>query len=365
MTTITQATPKTLNTNELTMLAKAAGPCVTIRVPDSHPGAPEGSRGVLLRQLTQNAATQLREMHRTPEVDRVITSLEQLAAIDETTHGGPGFTLFCSPASLDAYRTPGVREHVSVGEHFELLPHVAAATAPPVVYALGISMKRVRFWRVADGAAEELPVPLDVPESLEAAGGYDKPDHTLENRSSAGPSSGGANRGIGNIRFGNTTDRDAEHMHTFLAHLHRGIKAAVKGAPIFLIGVKEELAEFRKIAKGHGILEAECHAAPELCAADQVAAHVQKAAISHYRNAGEAALETLLEAKHHLSGNLEAITKAAKEGRVHKLVVAENTAQASQANAAVVEALRTGADIMSLPGEQLAGVGIAGAILRY
>jgi hypothetical protein len=363
MTTTTQATPKTLNANELTTLAKAQGPCVTIRVPDFHPGAGGPTRSVLLRQLTQNAATQLRDMHKSQEAEKVITSLEQLASISEAAHGGPGFTLFVSPDTTEVFRTPGVHEHTAVGECFDLLAHVAPASAPPVIYALGVSKKQIRFWKIDEDAAEELPLPPGVPESLAEAAALDQPDHNLESRASAGPSAGG----IHGVRFGTSTDRDtdADYLHNFLTQVHRGVKAAVKGVPVFLVGVKEELAEYRKAAKGNGVLEMEWHNTPERCAADQLAARAREAAQARYRMAAESTLKGLPETTHHLTGNLEAITQAAKDGRVHKLVVAENAVAGAALNQAVVEALRTGAEVAALPVADLPQIGIAGAILRY
>jgi hypothetical protein len=363
MTTTTQSTPKTLNANELTALAKAQGPCVTIRVPDFHPGAAGPVRSVLVRQLTQNAATRLRDMHKSEEAQKVITSLEQLASIGEAAHGGPGFTIFVSPDTNEVYRTPGVQQHTSVGECFDLLAHVAPASAPPTIYALGVSKKLIRFWKIEGSAAEDLELPPGVPESLVEAAALDQPDHNLESRSPAGPSAGG----IHGVRFGTSTDRDtdADYLHNFLTQVHRGIKAAVKGVPVFLVGVKEELAEYRKAAKGNGILEVEWHTTPDRLAVDQLAAHAKEAAFAHYRAAAEATLKALPETTHHLAGDLEAITKAAKEGRVHKLVVAETAASSAALNQAVVEALRTGAEVAALPAADLPKIGIAGAILRY
>ena len=188
MTATTVGIRKNLNVEGLKMLAHQAGPCVTIQVPTCRPGSGDGSRLKNLRQLTHEAIRQLRNLDRPAQAEAVITEIENLAATLPADHGGPGMTLFCAPGFAATYETPGVREMVTVGDQFYLLPHLAAAQAPGEFLVLGLSQKHLRLLRFEHGRCSELPLPAGVPASLEAAGAFDKADHNVEGRAPGGPS---------------------------------------------------------------------------------------------------------------------------------------------------------------------------------
>lgn len=106
MTTTAHTPLKTLDAQELNQLARHKGPC--IKIPDVHPGTAAGSRPAYLRQLTQDAAQALRDLHRSLYGNGLARSLEQLGALLETDHGGPGITLLVAPGTEMVYQTPGL-----------------------------------------------------------------------------------------------------------------------------------------------------------------------------------------------------------------------------------------------------------------
>jgi hypothetical protein len=71
MITTAKSPPKTLDAQELSQLARHTGPCITIQIPDVHPGAAARSRPAYLRQLTQEAARALRDLHPSLHVSNV------------------------------------------------------------------------------------------------------------------------------------------------------------------------------------------------------------------------------------------------------------------------------------------------------
>jgi len=150
----------------------------------------------------------------------------------------------------------------------------------------------------------------------------------------------------------------------------------VDGAPLFLAGVQEELAPYRKAAKHAHILAAEYHGNVEHASLDTLAQAAAAAAVREYREASERALDSLPEIAQKITGDPEEVLQAAQAGRVRQIFVAEGAhmARANVAgiylgedmiNAAVVEGLRTGADIFSLPGNEIKGVGPIAAVLRF
>lgn len=362
MTPAMSKAAKYLSLEDLKVLSRHTGPCVTISVPGYQPGAGSGSRHAHLRNLTQTAAEQLRHLDR-PETVDMTAALEILAGNLDDGRGGPGVTLFCAPGFTAAYETPDVRaDSITAGHRFNLLPFVAAAQTPNRFFVLGLSQNRVRLFHYSHGHAEELALPATVPPSLEAAGAFDEPEHTSDSHSPCGPSAGG----LRGVRFASSGDQDsdAEYMRHFFRLVDRGLKDTLNGEPLFLAGVREELSLYRKTAKYRHILESECHGNPEHSSIDQVAKHSEAAAAREYRMITDRALRALTEIRDKIVGDPDGIFMAANEGRVRQIFVAEEGA-ADLINDAVVEGLRTGAEVFAYPGKEMPGFGAIAAVLRY
>jgi Bacterial archaeo-eukaryotic release factor family 3 len=367
MTPAINITSKLLNIDDLKLLSQHTGPCVTISIPPNLPGAGGGTRHADLRHLTQIAVAQLGHLNR-PEAAKTSANLagalELLAATLDDGHGGPGLTLFGAPGFTAAYETPGVRAHaVTVGDHFVLLPLVAAAKTPSHFFVLGISKNKPRLLHYSNGRVEELALPASVPVSLEAAGAFDEPEHTMDSHSPAGPSVGG----LRGVRFASSGDQDsnAVYLRHFFGLVDRGLKERLNGANLFLAGVHEELSLYRKTAKYPHIFESECHGNAEHASLDQVAKHAAAGALREYRLAADRAFQALPEKSHKIAGDAGAVLRAATEGRVRQIFVAEDGTPKETLNAAVVEGLRTGAEVFTYPGTELPGFGATAAVLRY
>jgi len=363
MTATINITSKFLNMDDLKLLARHTGPCVTVSIPGYQPGAGGGSRHAHLRHLAQTAADQLGHLNR-PETGEMAAALDLIAGTLDNGHGGPGVTLFCAPGFTASYETPGVRaDAVIVGDRFDLLPLLTAAMIPSRFFVLGVSRNRLRLFRYADGHVEELALPAAVPPSLEAASAFDEPEHTMDSHSAAGPSVGG----LRGVRFASSGDRDSDavHLRHFFGLVDRGLKETLNGEPLFLAGVQEELSLYRKTAKYSHIFESECHGNAEHASLDQVARHAAAGAMREYRLAAERALKALPEIRDKIAGDADGVFIAANEGRVRQIFVAEEGAPEETINAAVVEGLRTGADVFAYPGKELPGFGAIAAVLRY
>ena len=378
MTTAIGTKLKTLDLDALRMLAGQEGPCITLQVPTVKPGSAAGSRGAHLRQLTQDAAQQLGNLSRSAEAAQAKASMDELAASiasPSDTHGGPGLILFCAPGFAAVYETAEVAApKASVGRRFYVRSSLAAALAPQNFFLLGLSKNKVRFLRYAEGHCEELALPAGVPSSLAAAGAFDKPDHRLENFSAAGNTSG-SQKGI---RFGNSSDHDdkAEYLHNYFVAIDRELKDALNGEPLFLAGVREELVEYRRGAKYPHIFGAECYGNVEHASLEQLAAHARAAAKREYYTAAERTAHLLPELRNKIAGAPAEAFTAAQEGRVHQVVAAEGAALASLGdenlyvgediiNACLIEGLRNGSDVFTLPGAEVLPGSPLVVTLRY
>ncbi|MEQ1948229.1 MAG: hypothetical protein ABL995_13630 [Bryobacteraceae bacterium] len=319
-----------------------------------------------MRQLAQRAEVDLGEFSRSPAAAETAQAIHNLIGAVNEGHGGPGLTLFCAPGFEAAYLTPQVTEQTTVGNHFHLVPVIRVARAAHDICILGISQKRVRIWRATSTGVTEVPLPTGVPASLEAAGAFDRPDHTLENRSAATSSS---KRGI---RFGTTSDHDDanEYLHKFMLLIAQGIHGAYRNMPIFLIGVREELMEFRNATKDATVFDAEWHTNPEHCSLAEVEAHARAGANHEYYKQGDALARDMAKMRGRVLSDPMEILTAAREGRIHRVFVAEQATVTADTppesgvhkgedllNLAAVEAMSKGAEVWTFPGSSLAALG--------
>jgi hypothetical protein len=257
-----------------------------------------------------------------------------------------------------------------IADHFYLAPFVSSAFAPHEFFVLGLSMKHLRLFRYVNGECYELPLPAGVPPSLDAAGGFDKPDHQLENRSASGPSTG-AMKGV---RVGTLSDREAfpEYLHHFFEIVDRGLKPVLDGKPLLLMGVHEEVAAYRRAAKYAHILTPDCPGNTEFLTVSNIAVCAADACRKHYQLLAERVLAELGEMsdRSRTLADVPAVVRAAGEGRVHRLCVRAGSEIAGPGgedlvNAAVVETLRHGGEVFMLPQDKMPAVQPLAAILRY
>jgi hypothetical protein len=374
---------RTLDAAALKDLATQKGPCLTLFIPDRHPGAQAGSRTALMRDMLHRAEALLQNNPKlqSQAVD-LLAPLAVFAETDEVAAGGAGFAIFRSPHHLEVFNVPGTTaETVALASHFTLLPLLERVYTPQQFYILGLSRKRLRLLRYRLGVCEEVAMPPQVPESVQAAAGLDAPDHDLENRSSAGVNTGSMKA----VHFGTTTDREAagEYLYHFLGQIAHGLKDTLNGAPLLLAGVHEEATAYRRASKYPHILEAEIQGNIEFLSLEEIARFAASAAREHYLKAGHKVLAELREMPDRnrtLAGDPHPVLRAAAAGRVHRLCVREMTgilgpmepeldtvhgANEDLLNAAVVETIRHGGEVFALPPDQMPASNPVAAVLRF
>jgi hypothetical protein len=360
-----------LDTQAMKRLARCQGPCITIVVPAHHPGALEGSRQALLHSLIRTAGEQLSRGKLASQTDEFLAPIKEIAQEPSVEAGGSGFAIFRSSEYTARYYLPNRPvERMVIADHFYLTPFVADAFALNELFVLGISLKHLRLFRYVSGKCEELPLPATVPVSLDAAGGFDQPDHRLENRSASGPSTGAMH----GVHVGTLSDREAfpEYLHHFFGIVDRGLKASVGGKPLLLMGVHEEVAAYRRAATYAHILTPDCLGSTELLTVVQISACAANAIRSHSQSLAERVLAEYLEMpdRNRTLADIPAVVSAATEGRVHRLCVREGTEVAGGdgeglVNAAVVETIRAGGEVFVLSDDKMPATQPLAAILRY
>ena len=382
LTTLPQIN-KPLAARDLEKLCSLPGPCITVLLPGYRPGAASTPENVPLKHLLRTASDVPAIRRMGPDAAALLEPLRELANTPVLESGGGGLALFSAPGFTAGYRcgwTEGPKEgwaegpKLVAGRHAFIRPVLDQALAPAEVFALVLSRKNLRLFRCRDWKAEALEIPPGVPKSLAEAGAFDQPDHTLANRSASGTSTGSRFA----VRFGTLSDREAapEYLHHYFALIDRGLHPLVKEAPVFLMGVAEETAAFRKAARHLSLLETEAVGSADLVTAEECAPKVRQAALARYVLRAENVLREFREMpdRTRTASGLSQVLAAADRGRVHQLLLAgqaEIPAKQRKGlmdgedvlNAIAVETIRKGGEVFTLPETKMGD--LVAAILRY
>lgn len=369
-----------LDAGALTLLAGSSGPCITILIPAHRPGTKEGSRQDRIRSAVKQTATRLRVSRLSAQAAELAGPLEDLAMQRAYAAGGPGLAIFRSPELVACYAHRLDSENVIIASHFHLTPLLEEALAPQDFFVLGLGKRHLRLLRYSQGECRDIPLPAAVPASLDAALGFDQPDHNLQNRSAVGSSTGDMRA----APFGTLSDREAagEHLRHFFGLVDRGVKATLDGRPLLLAGVHEDIAAYRRATAYEKVLGPEIQGSVEFLPVEEIAARAAEAARQHYRCAGEQALaryQEMPDRRRALTG-VRRVLRAAAEGKVHQLCVAAGAEVAGRMtraldlahrrsedllNAAVAETLRHRGEVFVVPADRLGAANPLAAILRY
>jgi hypothetical protein len=370
-------------------LIHTRGPCVTLLLPPYRPGEPAEPAAVLLKKDLQEAAKQLVARGvAEPVIADLLEPLRQLSHEDESMAGSRfarvifrsqgvfrEFELAVPPASVRA---------CTVGECFSIRPALASLEVPSHVYVLEVTKIGVELLVCGFNEATPVQLPAGTPKNLHEALAFKAPDHDLTNRSSAGPSAG-AMRGV---QFGTGSGRETQqtYRHDFYKAVDRGVRELLRlnEAPLILAGVDEEVALYSAVTTYPNLLRRTISGSPGVAftRADMVRRAHDIVRFDYERRAAIAmtdAMERLAPAR--FSTNLEAILRAAAEGRVSDLYLDENASREGDfdgkpfggaywhgedlLNVAAVETLQHGGAVHSLPSHSMPGGAAIAAAFRY
>lgn len=371
---------KSLDEAKLQALCFLPGPWCTVLLPAYRPGEPGANDSVRLKHLLRPAAELPETRKLGDNAESLLGPLRELAESGEIGPGGKGLALMSAPGFCAGYRLNArVEQKLVIAKHPFIRPLLAEALAAQEVFALGLSRKLPHLYRCRHGECEELPLPAGVPRGLGEAGAFDQPDHTLANRSAVGTSAGNMHA----MRFGTSSDREAapEYLHHYFQLVDRGLQPVIREAPLFLMGIGEEIAAYRKAAQHSNLLATEWEGNADLCAAGEIAERERAAVLEQYRRRGESALAEFREMTDHLRtrSGVAGVAAAATQGRIHKLLLAEDVAIPAEhashrlellkgedvLNAVAVETIRKGGQVFALSAKTMGDAAPLAAILRY
>ncbi|HUS05454.1 MAG TPA: hypothetical protein VMZ52_04115 [Bryobacteraceae bacterium] len=350
--------------DEWKALASAEFPSITIFIPLRRKEQRRREEGVRLRTALQAVESKLRARQLEPSViGELIEPISEMVDDDETwTRDGGTLVIMRSRSVLRSFSVPQeLPEGASVADHFCVLPILSALEQRKAFYLLALSQNHVRLLYCTDEHSEEIPLPAGMPKSLE------------DWLSTSGPTGSNSHRPEGGGTFNSTTDRDKanEHLLNFFRVVNKGIFDLLKNesVPLVLAGVEKELALYRSVNTYAQTVAEGVHGAPDGLKGGEM----HRRALEIAQPAFAADLAKALADFERLGGtnrtatDLAAIEKAAREGRVAHLLVAERESETSddQANAAALLTLANrGIVTVAGPDKVPSESGLA-AILRY
>jgi hypothetical protein len=366
-----------LSVAALTKLSAQTGPCLTLLVPDHHPGTPDSSPRTHLRTLIK-AGKQLTVANPKAVWPAGFENpIEELAASLPDV-GGSGFAVYRTLDSVESVPLAGTSAKAILASHPYVMPLLTPAFAAHDLFVLGLSSKHLRLLEYVDGVCKQLSLPAGVPSNVEAS--HLRHGEQGENRTPAGSSAGK----MAGVRFGTGGDRESarEAFEHYCVLIDQGLRPLLGDRPLLLMGVKEEIAAYRRVSHHHSLLHTEVDGNTETFTPAHIAQLAHAAALAEYQRLGEAVLAEIKEMRDRARTAIgpRDVLKAAAEGRVHQLVVRSGTellAPMEDAlnlahlptedliNAAVVETLKNGGQVFLLPPELMPVTESASAILRY
>jgi hypothetical protein len=246
--------------DDLKPLATASGPCITMTIPLPNPAEID----VRLKNAIRGTQKKLAEFGAdATRSASLMAPIQELAAIAEINRvWGRAMILFRSPDLFQYYMLRGpVQELQTVGGHFQVRPLLAAMAHEMRFHLLGLSRGHVRLFRCTQFRAEQEAAHL--PQNMDVWLNTRQPDHVMDNRAFAGPSSG-KKKGI---MFGTSTDResDPEYVAHFLTAVEKEVTAHLHKdpAPLLLAGVEYELAIYRRLNSYPRTLEQSVQGSPD------------------------------------------------------------------------------------------------------
>ncbi len=299
--------------DDLKPLATASGPCITMTVPLPNPAEIDARLTNAIRTTQKKLAE--RGIDATSSASLMAPIQELAATAEKYRVWGRGIILFRSPELFQYYMLRGPVQGVqTVGDHFQVRPLLAAMT----------HRRHVRLFACTQFRAEQEAAHL--PQNLDTWLNTRQPDHVLDNRAVAGPSSG-KKKGI---MFGTSRDRerDPEYVTHFLTAVEKGVTAHLHNdpAPLVLAGVEYELAIYRRLNRYQRTLEQPVHGSPDGLTDQDLHERAMQVVLQYPSEPLQKALADIREhaGTSRVATDAPTAIQAARLGRVLDFLIAEN-----------------------------------------
>jgi len=374
------------------LLRQRSGPCVSIFLPTEKAGRETRQNPVRFENLLREAQAHLAELGEDAEA-LLEEPRKRVGDWDFWQHQDEGLAVFVAPGHTRFYPVPRRLEPaVQVGPRFYTKPlYPLVESAGRHFYVLALSGNQVRVLRV--GEAVERVEPEEMPRSLEEALRFDDPERQIQVHTLGGAQAGGA----GSVLYhgqgaAGDQDREKRDLLRFCQQIDRALHPllAAERPPLVLASVEELWPLYREANRSARVLDEAIPGNPEPRSDEELAARAREIAEPYLTDRDEAVAEyRRLAHTDRASDRPEAVVPAALEGRVGRLLAAEDAAVwgALEADAekglrvqlgeagpgeaedlvdrAAAETWRRGGEVYVLPSARMPEGGPLAAVFRY
>ncbi len=360
-----------------TLLTANAAPRVSITLA-AEPTTPQGA--LLYRNLLRDAERQAVEQGIDAEtLAPLLKRAYQLAGNEAFwEQHGHGVAIYAAPEVQLAYHLPyPVVARATIGPDFLLTPLAPLLAPEQPYYLLALSLGAVRLLRCGRTTVSEVPLPRDVPASLDEALKTDE----FERERRVLPGGTGTNGRQGAIYFshGIGSDERTGEIRRYCHQIDRGLREVLlpSDAPLFLAGVEEITATYRQVADYPHIQATSISGNADHLGMMALYERAQPliAALARQRGDEASARCRALAGTGRSSTDPVAIAEASRAGRVETLLLAALqgaagphsaiTADEALANCAMIDTLLHGGTVVQIDSETLPDGAALAAILRY
>lgn len=394
--TSTPAKMNRLNRDELRSLSSAERrPSVSLYMPTHRAGKEIRQDPIRLKNLISEAAKQLAEL--TLEDEQIDTILDFATSLPKSETDGfwqqssDGLALFQQDGFARAYRVP-VRfdELVVVAERFHLKPLVNYLQGNGHFYVLAVSSNRVRLFEGGKHQLTEIDTEI-LPENLVDALNIDEYVSSLQFHSHTADGAGAA-ADANAIYHGHGAGSDADKKEELLKYFRKLDDAidefmGIESAPLVFAGVEYLFPIYQQANNYRSLVDQPVTGNHDDASADELHAQAWEIVEPQFTRQRDGAIEkyATLAARDQATDDVNKVVKAAREGRVETILLAEgvrrwgtvaddgtttqtdeNTAESEDLlDHAAVHALQSGGDVFLLDQSSMPTDSPAAAILRY
>jgi hypothetical protein len=360
-----------LNFDDLKRLASVSGPCLTIFQPlqENYP--------LSVKQLTcimsgiQKADKMLAEKGVDPaQRGEMLRPLIKVASNTDWTGRKGTLIMFRAPDCTIVNFWPDTLEaRVHFGDEFFILPLLDGVASVRNFWLLALSINEVRLFRGSIKGLADVALPAGVPKSVSAHEQSDQPDHSLRNRSTAGPSVGN----MKGVQFGTSAETERRHgwLHDYFKELDRGIRPILNAdpQPLILAGVAREVALYREVNTWQPLVSGAVHGSHKAIDPKALFARAAQLIADYSEHTGDTSgkeMESAADRGLFLMEPSETI-RAAHSGRIDSLFVSPEApgfaGHETMVNSVALATIRNSGSVQVVHGMQLPEG--YGAVLRY
>ncbi len=306
----------------LNLAQKESDNCISIYLPTHKAGEEVQQDPIRLKNLLTEAVSQLQNRDlKQNEIDNLLEDARKL--LDQPLfwqHNDKGLALFISEDDFEYHRIPhAFKERVMVDNHFLITPLIPMITLEGTFCVLTLSQKNIRLLKCTRAEVEKIEFE-EAPDNLKEFLKYDENEVNLQHHAGQG-----ANRQAIFHGQGGSRDTNTEEVINYLKTVENEVTSILRkhNDPLILAGVKEAVAEYRKVNNYSRLMDEALLSNPDPKSDEELKDEGWKVIQSYFLKDMYSDIERFgdLSGSDKQSNNLSKIVEAAYYGKIESLFV--------------------------------------------